>query len=102
MLLEDMLQDLGYEVVGPEARVSEALACVAGGDLDAAILDVNVHGELNYPIAEVLAARGIPFMFSTGYGDHVLPAEWKAHPVIGKPFMQADLEAALAALLSGR
>src|SRR4051794_22900016 len=67
-LLQDMLADLGCAVVGPAARVSQALAMIDAEAIDAAVLDVNLNGQKSYPVADALAARGMPFVFSTGYG----------------------------------
>jgi len=67
-LLEDMLADLGCAVIGPAASVNRALAMIDAEAIDAAVLDVNLNGQMSYPIADVLAARGVPFVFSTGYG----------------------------------
>ena len=67
------LEDVGVAVVGPAGSVAQALELVedAGGELDAAVLDVNLGGERVYPVADALAARGVPFVFATGY-DHIL------------------------------
>ena len=76
LLLEDMLAELGHTVVGPVARLDKALETAQREAFDVAILDVNINGEDSYPIAEALAARGIPFVFSTGYGKKSLPAPY--------------------------
>ena len=68
MLLEDMLGELGYETVGPASRLESALDMARDADVQAAILDVNLHGRPTWPVAEILRERGIPFMFATGYG----------------------------------
>lgn len=91
LLLEDMLLDLGCEVVGPAARVAEALDLIGAGTIDYAILDVNVGRELSYPVADALAARGIPFLFSTGYGAAGLADGYKERPYLQKPFSQDEL-----------
>ena len=72
MLLEDMLANLGCEVVGPAARVNQALAMIDAEAIDAAVLDVNLNGKKSYPIADALVARGVPFVFSTGYDKDTL------------------------------
>ena len=72
-LLEDMLADLGCAVVGPAARVNQALAMLDAEAIDAAVLDVNLNGQMSYPVADALAARGVPFVFSTGYNKDSLP-----------------------------
>ena len=96
MLIEDMLLDLGAEVVGPAGRLGQACSMAETGSFDIAILDVNVAGEAVYPVAEILARRGVPFMFSTGYGAAGIDPAWRDRPVLQKPFAQAELEKALA------
>ena len=92
MLLEDMLTDLGAEIVGPAARLAPALAFAEGEPLDIAILDVNLAGETIYPVVEALARRGVPFIFSTGYGSAGITEPYRNRPVLQKPFSQAELE----------
>jgi CheY-like chemotaxis protein len=98
-LLEDMLAELGHSVVGPVARLKKALEMAQREAIDLAILDVNINGEQAYPVAEALAARGIPFVFSTGYGERGLPPQYRGHPTLQKPFQQHDLEKLFAELL---
>lgn len=92
LLLEDMLLDFGCEVIGPAARLSAALDAVAREQVDLAILDVNVAGEPIYPVAEALAQRSIPFVFSTGYGSAGIRDTFRDRPVLQKPFAQHDLK----------
>lgn len=92
LLLEDMLLDFGCEVIGPAARLSAALDVVAREQVDLAILDVNVAGEPIYPVAEALAQRSIPFVFSTGYGSAGIRDAFRDRPVLQKPFAQHDLK----------
>jgi CheY-like chemotaxis protein len=99
MLLEDMLAELGHSVVGPVARLKKALEMAQRKAIDLAILDVNINGEQAYPVAEALAARGIPFVFSTGYGKRGLPLQYRDHPTLQKPFQQQDLEKLFAEVL---
>lgn len=99
MLLEDMLTDLGYEVVGVAARLGEGLRKAEKEMLDCAILDVNLDGRPSFPIAEALRKRGIPFLFVTGYGSKGINPTFAAHPVLAKPFLQTDLAAALSKVL---
>jgi CheY-like chemotaxis protein len=99
MLLEDMLADLGHSVIGPVARLKKALEMARREEIDLAILDVNINGEQAYPVAEALTARGIPFVFSTGYGEQGLPPQYRGHPTLQKPFQQQDLEELLAIVL---
>ncbi len=86
MLIEDMLLDLGIEVVGPAAKMDEALVLARDADIQAAILDINIGGQLTYPIADILQARGIPVIFATGYGSSALPERFRGTPTLHKPF----------------
>ena len=64
MMIESQLEDLGHEVVATAARLREALGLARTLDVDFAVLDVNLAGELSYPVAEALQARGVPFFLS--------------------------------------
>ncbi len=99
MNIEDMLLDLGHEVAGIASRLSPALSLVADADFDVALLDVNLAGEPSFPVAAALRARHIPFLFATGYGIRGLDDEFRASPVLQKPFVAADLGHALQALI---
>lgn len=91
LLLEDMLDELGYTVAAQAARIDQALAAAKTAELDLAILDVNVNGETIAPVADVLAARGVPFVFASGYGEHGLPAAHRDRPALKKPFQMDGL-----------
>ena len=69
ILVEDMVLDFGSEVVGPAAKMDEALRLAAQADLDAAILDVNVGGAVVFPVADVLRSRGLPIILRPGKGQ---------------------------------
>lgn len=90
MALEDLVRDLGCDVV-TAARVARALELVATTALDGAILDVNLHGEMVFPVAHALRQRGIPFVFSSGYGAGGLPPAFHAIPMLTKPFDENEL-----------
>jgi CheY-like chemotaxis protein len=98
MLLEDMLTDLGHEVAAIVPRLKEALAAVERETYDLAVLDVHLHGESAFPVAEALIAKGIPFVFATGYGERGLPENYRGRPVLQKPFAKDDLERVLNTL----
>ena len=80
MLLEDMLADLGYGVTASAGGLNEAIALARNSDFDLAILDVNLNGDAVYPVADLLMERGVPFVFSTGYGDRGLPEPYRDRP----------------------
>lgn len=103
MLLEDILTDLGCTIVGPAERLADALAIATDPavTIDAAVLDVNIRGEAVFPLAEALAARGVPFAFATGYGAAGLPDHWRDRPVLPKPFDQVDVARVIARALAG-
>lgn len=98
MLLEDMLADIGHAVAATTSRVKDALAAVEKETFDIAILDVHLHGESAFPVAEALTKRGIPFVFATGYGERGLPEAYRDRPVLQKPFAKDDLERVLKTL----
>ena len=101
MLIEDMLGDLGFAVAAEASKVHEALAAVNSTAFDVAILDVNLSGETTGPVAEALAARGTPFVFATGYGEHGLPDQFRDRPLLKKPFQIESLKRVLDTALAG-
>jgi DNA-binding response OmpR family regulator len=90
--IEDILGGCGCVAVGPAGTLESALRLAREEVLDAAILDVNLDGEYVFPVAEELRARGIPFIFATGYSRSMLPEEWRDVPRLGKPFKRGELE----------
>jgi len=103
MLLEDMLSDLGCEIVGPIMRLAEALAAAEdpAQAMDIAILDVNLAGERSFPVAEALERRGCLFVLATGYDDAGIDERWRDRPMLRKPFLPHQLEQALQEALAG-
>lgn len=95
--LEDMLLELGCEVVGPANTLAQAAELANTQTIDAAVLDINIDGERSYGIAELLAAKGVPHIFATGYNPEDLP--FGAAGVLTKPYRASDVEAALAKAL---
>jgi CheY-like chemotaxis protein len=86
-LLEDMLADFGCVVAGLANTVSEALNGIMAADaIDAAILDVNLGGEKIFPVADILAERSVPFVFSTGYGPADLRDRYPDCRLLEKPY----------------
>lgn len=99
MLIEEMLEDIGCAVVGSVARLAKARDVARSIEIDLAVLDVNLAGQLVFPVAEILRDRNIPFLFSTGYGASGLQGEFALRPVLHKPFSQSELEAKIAVAL---
>lgn len=99
LMLEEMLAELGHEVAATVADFDHAMAIARSGAFDVAILDVNLNGTLIYPVADALAARGIPFAFSTGYGQRNLHECHRARPTLPKPFERRELENLMAEML---
>jgi DNA-binding response OmpR family regulator len=86
MMLQDLLEDAGYQV-RKAACVSDALTYIDEDVPDAAILDVNLGGEEVYPVARALRARGVPFIFATGYGQRGLAGEFDGECTLQKPYL---------------
>ena len=99
--VRDVLQHAGAEVVGPAPDVPRALALLAGRDVDAAVLDMNLNGEPADPIADALAARGVPFVFLTGYGSGSAEGRHAGRPTLGKPLKPQSLIRVLACFGTG-
>ncbi|WP_407316060.1 response regulator [Pseudomonas sp. nanlin1] len=99
MLLEDMLDELGYAIVAHASGLPEALALASTGQYEMAVLDINIIGGNSFPVAAVLDQRGIPFIFCSGYGQRAVPEAWAHHQCVGKPFTIAQLSTALEKLL---
>ena len=98
-LLEDTVRDLGFEVVGPAASVSQALQLLAEEAVSVALLDVTLGSEKSFPIARWLAERGIPFLFLTGHLQTDLPVEFGQRVLLSKPLAEGVLGPQLFALI---
>ncbi len=97
MDLEAQALDAGWDVVGPASSVSQALDLLSLGPVDAALLDVQVGEQLVTPVAEALAANGVPMVFASGYKAHaILPEAMRQSPALDKPYSFRDVELALA------
>ncbi|QHL91801.1 response regulator [Sphingomonas changnyeongensis] len=102
MMAEDMLLELGGDVVGIETSLAAALARAGTGDFDIALLDMNLNGENSLPVAEKLRALGRPFVFTTGYGDAGRPGGFDRAPLVCKPYRTSDLAQAIIAAMAGQ
>lgn len=79
-------ESCGCEIIGPTGRIGRAVTLAQEASLDGAVLDVNLGGYMCFPVAEVLAGRGIPFIFITGYWETVILPEYRDVPCLKKPF----------------
>jgi PAS domain S-box-containing protein len=95
MMMTDFLRDIGFHVVGPFGRVSEAINAIDQEQLQAAILDINLRGELIYDLADELTGRGVPIVFVTGYGADAVDRRFAEFPVLQKPVDSAALRRVL-------
>ena len=99
-MLEAHLLRLGYTVVPIAATVDEALSMLESHRIDLAVVDINLAGSRSFPVADALHARGIPFLFTTGYGESGVPEQYRAFQIVQKPYRIAKLEPILRGLLS--
>jgi DNA-binding response OmpR family regulator len=90
-----LLEENSFEVIGPAGRVDAAMEIAASEDMELAVLDVNLRGEEVFPVADLLADRGVPLLFLSGYEGRVLPDRFHGYANLCKP---ARPEAVLAAL----
>jgi CheY-like chemotaxis protein len=96
--MREILEQAGAEVVGLAPDVPRALALLEKHEVDAAVLDMNLDGEPADPVADLLAARDVPFVFVTGYGSGSAEGRHAGRPTLGKPIKPPVLVQALAAL----
>lgn len=84
--LVSALEDQGAQVIGPAPSVDAALDIIDGGEpLDGAVLDLNLQGEMAFPVADALLDREIPFVFATGYDQADIPRRYHLTPRLEKP-----------------
>ncbi|MCV9967496.1 response regulator [Pararhizobium sp. BT-229] len=96
LYLEDLLTEMGHRVLYSASRINEALHLARTSEIDFAVLDVNLAGTQSFPIADVLRARGIPFVFATGYGTDGLIDGYRHETALRKPYEAAKLAEAIA------
>ena len=100
MLTCDMVEEIGYSILGPYTSVADASDAVANHAFEAAILDVNLGGQQAYPLADTLNARGLPFFFVTGYAQDSVDSRFANVPIVQKPIAKEALAGALQAVLA--
>lgn len=98
-LTSELIEQMGYAALGPCIDINEALAVMRRNHIDGAVLDVNLGGELVFPLAKALADRDIPLVFLTGYEKSAVADEFEVFPILQKPVAADELRAALALLL---
>jgi len=86
MMIADMLEELGHSVAGEAGDVNQAVKLVQSTKFDLAIIDVNLHGQMTTPVAEVIKASRRPFIFATGYGAAGVPDGYREQLILQKPF----------------
>jgi len=92
MMMKDIFTELGFSVLGPFSRLSEAMVAAVHEEIDAGIIDINLGGEFVYPVADVLKARQVPFVFVTGYGVESVEPRFGYVPIIKKPVQRHQLQ----------
>jgi light-regulated signal transduction histidine kinase (bacteriophytochrome)/CheY-like chemotaxis protein len=103
LMIEEMCKQLGWQIVGPATRLDDALLLARTETFDAALLDVNLNGEMSWDVADILSSRHIPFLFSTGYSqDTILPLHLARTPILSKPFRIEEVERSMRQLLVSR
>ena len=101
MHVDTALRHVGWDVLGPASRLPDALRLAEAEPLDAAALDVRLGEETSFPVAERLAARGVPFVFVSAHAGEFPPGPLASAPRLGRPCRVADVLAALARLRDG-
>lgn len=99
MLIEDMLADVGCTSVKTAASVEQALELIGANDFDVAMLDMNLNGDRTHAIADALAAKGVPFVFATGYAGRMREG-YGGRPILTKPYQAQQLVTILIELLA--
>jgi CheY-like chemotaxis protein len=102
MDLVEVLEALGAEVIGPIGNVSEGSSLIALEKIHAAVLDVNLQGELVFPLADALAEQAIPFVFATGYNDGSIPSRFDQIERFAKPYSTAEMQRLVEVITIGR
>jgi len=98
MLIEDMVNELSFEVAAVVPRLEDAMRLLDSDDFDVAMLDVHLNGKTVFPFAAELDKRGVPYLFATAYGGRGIPEQFRTHLVLEKPFGPLELGRALLGL----
>jgi len=99
-LTSELIEQMGYTALGPCADMSEAMAVMRSSHVDGAVLDVNLGGEIVFPLAKALADRAIPLVFLTGYEKTAVAEGFDIFPILQKPVAAEELRTVIALMLS--
>src|SRR5215469_2226994 len=102
MFMQEALESIGYRPTNPIGHLSEAVAAAKTERFLGAVLDMNLHGEIVYPLAELLTAQHVPFLFVTGYAPHTIDARFSSIPILQKPVLEEQLALTLKKVLGRR
>ena len=97
--IADILEDAGYDVIGPVIDVAAAMHAIAVDRVEGALLDLNLRGDTSLTMADAIAKRGVPILFVTGYAREVLTGRWQNALHLEKPFTDRELLDAVAHML---
>jgi len=100
MMIADMLEELGHRVVAEAGSIDKAEPLARNSAFDLGVFDINVGGPIITPIAEIVAARGLPFVFVSGYGSEGVPPSFGDRPVLRKPFLIEHFEETINAAVA--
>src|SRR5437764_11617633 len=95
----ELLEELGCEVAGPAPNMAMARELIEGGGYDAALMDIRIRGERVFPLCEVLEAKRLPFVLTSGYADWQVPDKWADRPRLQKPYTLDQVREALSEAL---
>ena len=98
----DLLNELGHAVVGPAPNMAAAWELIENEQFDAAIMDVHIRGDRVFGLCEVLDAKGVPFVLTSGYAAWDMPDKWVDRPRLQKPYTIEDVERAIEGLIAER
>jgi CheY-like chemotaxis protein len=100
MMLAEMVEELGHRVVAEAGNIRNGQALAESAVFDLALLDINLGGRCISPVAEIIARRGLPFLFVSGYGPAARPKQFSDRPVLQKPVLISKLGEAIDSMLS--
>ncbi|WP_426527206.1 response regulator [Bradyrhizobium sp. McL0615] len=101
MMTAEMLEELGHRVVAEAGTITAAEPLARNAEFDLALLDINVGGTDIAPIAQIVADRGLPFIFVSGYGSEGRPEPFRDRPALRKPFLMESLAEIIEKVLRG-